>query len=213
MPVCSEFLAKRLGKISPATIRNEMTILTKEGFLLQPHTSSGRAPSEAAYRHYIEHLKIKNFVSREVKFLKNILTQRKTETPELILKRIAKQMSGAAEETILLAFDKNDFYYTGFNFLLNQPEFNNLNLIHDISEIIGRVDEILDGFLPTFNREELQIFLGESCPFGKECSLIAISTDFISGRETVIGLLGPLRMDYSKNIALMKNLKEILSKI
>lgn len=40
--------------ISPATIRNEMSDLEEMGFLIQPHTSSGRIPTDKAYRYYVD---------------------------------------------------------------------------------------------------------------------------------------------------------------
>jgi heat-inducible transcriptional repressor len=40
--------------VSPATIRNEMAFLEREGYLLRPHTSAGCIPSDKGYRHYVE---------------------------------------------------------------------------------------------------------------------------------------------------------------
>ncbi len=40
--------------VSPATIRNEMSDLEEMGFLIQPHTSSGRIPTDKAYRYYVD---------------------------------------------------------------------------------------------------------------------------------------------------------------
>jgi heat-inducible transcriptional repressor len=40
--------------VSPATIRNEMAYLEREGYLLRPHTSAGCVPSDKGYRHYVE---------------------------------------------------------------------------------------------------------------------------------------------------------------
>lgn len=56
-PVGSRTLSKRcnLG-ISPATIRNEMADLEELGFLVQPHTSSGRIPTQQAYRYYVDEI-------------------------------------------------------------------------------------------------------------------------------------------------------------
>ncbi len=42
--------------VSTATVRNDMAALDREGFLAQPHTSSGRAPTEKGYRFYVDHL-------------------------------------------------------------------------------------------------------------------------------------------------------------
>ena len=42
--------------VSSATIRNEMVILEEHGYLLQPHTSAGRVPTEQGYRYFVERL-------------------------------------------------------------------------------------------------------------------------------------------------------------
>jgi len=57
VPVGSETLVRRHGlRVSPATIRHEMVSLEDEGYLMQPHTSAGRIPSDKGYRYYVESL-------------------------------------------------------------------------------------------------------------------------------------------------------------
>ena len=53
--VPSQYVADKaeLG-VSPATIRNEMAYLEREGYLIRPHTSAGCIPSDKGYRHYVE---------------------------------------------------------------------------------------------------------------------------------------------------------------
>lgn len=54
-PVGSQALCKKF-KLSSATIRNEMAALEKLGYLEKNHVSSGRIPSEAGYKYYVDHL-------------------------------------------------------------------------------------------------------------------------------------------------------------
>ena len=56
-PVGSQTLTQKyqLG-VSSATVRNEMAELEAEGYLVQPHTSAGRIPSDAGYRTYVDRL-------------------------------------------------------------------------------------------------------------------------------------------------------------
>lgn len=54
-PVGSKVVSKTL-KCSSATVRNEMASLEDAGLLEKTHTSSGRVPSEAGYRYYVDHL-------------------------------------------------------------------------------------------------------------------------------------------------------------
>ena len=54
-PVGSRTLSKKATlNISPATIRNEMSDLEDMGLIEQPHTSSGRIPSDKGYRYYVD---------------------------------------------------------------------------------------------------------------------------------------------------------------
>lgn len=54
-PVGSQTISRTLRpSLSPATIRNVMVELEREGLLVQPHTSAGRVPTDLGYRHYVD---------------------------------------------------------------------------------------------------------------------------------------------------------------
>jgi heat-inducible transcriptional repressor len=56
-PVGSAAVARDPGlAVSPATVRNEMGALEQEGYLIQPHTSAGRVPTDKGYRFFVDHL-------------------------------------------------------------------------------------------------------------------------------------------------------------
>jgi heat-inducible transcriptional repressor len=56
-PVGSNMLVEKYHlPVSSATIRNEMAALEDEGYVVQPHTSAGRIPTDAGYRYYVEAL-------------------------------------------------------------------------------------------------------------------------------------------------------------
>ncbi|MBM3657843.1 MAG: heat-inducible transcription repressor HrcA [Actinobacteria bacterium] len=56
-PVGSSHVAAMPGiTVSAATIRNDMVALETEGYLVQPHTSAGRVPTDKGYRMYVDHL-------------------------------------------------------------------------------------------------------------------------------------------------------------
>ena len=57
LPVGSTHIADAPGvRVSPATVRNEMAVLEQEGYLVQPHTSAGRIPTDKGYRFFVDHL-------------------------------------------------------------------------------------------------------------------------------------------------------------
>jgi heat-inducible transcriptional repressor len=56
-PVGSTHIADAPGvHVSSATVRNEMAVLEQEGYLVQPHTSAGRIPTDKGYRFFVDHL-------------------------------------------------------------------------------------------------------------------------------------------------------------
>ena len=56
-PVGSRTISKYSDlQLSSATIRNEMSDLEEMGYIMQPHTSAGRIPSDKGYRFYVDQL-------------------------------------------------------------------------------------------------------------------------------------------------------------
>ena len=56
-PVGSAHIAQSAGiQVSPATVRSEMVAIERDGYLMQPHTSAGRIPTDKGYRFFVDHL-------------------------------------------------------------------------------------------------------------------------------------------------------------
>ena len=74
-PVGSRTISKYTDlKLSSATIRNEMSDLEEMGYILQPHTSAGRIPSDKGYRFYVD--QIMQEKEQEVTEVKELMIQR-----------------------------------------------------------------------------------------------------------------------------------------
>jgi len=71
--------------VSPATIRNEMSDLEDMGYLVQPHTSSGRIPTDKAYRYYVDDLwrKVKTSKNPNLDQLREIIEDKSSELDEI----------------------------------------------------------------------------------------------------------------------------------
>jgi len=67
VPVGSHALAAHLTSWSSATIRNELANLVDVGYLLQPHTSAGRIPSDRGYRYYVDFLMVEELLPAAVR--------------------------------------------------------------------------------------------------------------------------------------------------
>ena len=87
-PVGSRTISKYTDlNLSSATIRNEMADLEEMGYILQPHTSAGRIPSDQGYRFYVDTMMEEK--DREFVELKEMLLERQDKM-ETLLKQVAK---------------------------------------------------------------------------------------------------------------------------
>lgn len=90
-PVGSRTISKYSDlKLSSATIRNEMSDLEELGYIIQPHTSAGRIPSDKGYRFYVDHLMEEK--NREVDDMKKFVIEH-TEKVDQVLQQVAKMLA------------------------------------------------------------------------------------------------------------------------
>ena len=76
--------------LSSATIRNEMSDLEEMGYILQPHTSAGRIPSDAGYRLYVDRMMTEK--DQEVTEMKEMMIQRQDKM-ELLMKEVVRYLA------------------------------------------------------------------------------------------------------------------------
>ena len=118
-PVGSRTISKYTDlNLSSATIRNEMADLEELGYILQPHTSAGRIPSDKGYRFYVDHLMEEK--NREVDDMKQFVIEH-TEKMEQVLQKVAKVL--AANKIIPVSEPLDNETMLKLNILLN----SNLN--------------------------------------------------------------------------------------
>lgn len=90
-PVGSRTISKYTDlNLSSATIRNEMADLEETGYIIQPHTSAGRIPSDKGYRLYVD--KMLEEKEREVEEMKELLLEKEDKIDNL-LKQVAKVLA------------------------------------------------------------------------------------------------------------------------
>lgn len=204
-PVSSGVLVEKYKlDISPATVRNEMMELEEEGYIYQPHTSAGRVPTETAYELFLAEIKDvkkkKDLKETETEILEKLF--RRDETAFRQTAKMIAEMSGGA---VFWAFHKNDLYYTGLSNLFAQPEFNKVDMVCDVSAIIDRMEEIIDDIFEDLEAGG-QILVGSKNPFGNFLSTVLVKYKD-NNVSSIFGILGPMRMDYARNLALVEFIK------
>ncbi len=210
-PVGSNQIVTSRGlEVSSATVRNDLAELEDLGFLTHPHTSAGRIPTEQGWRYFLEHIKTDGkLASAEAKSLAAGLERAKANGVNPA-KGLAKALADLSETAVMVGFGPHDVYYTGLSYLFNQPEFENPEYVHELSAVVDHLDEAMADVFQRPFRQEVEVFLGSDNPFGKECSVLCTAIALPDDRSGILGILGPLRLDYAGNIARLKFARSLL---
>ena len=103
-PVGSRTVSKYTDlNLSSATIRNEMSDLEEMGYILQPHTSAGRIPSDKAYRLYVDTILQRK--DEEVSDMKELMVE-KADKIDLLLQQVAKLLAQNTNYTSMVTKPK-----------------------------------------------------------------------------------------------------------
>ncbi len=203
--------------LSPATIRNEMADLEAMGFIVQPHTSAGRIPTDLGYRYYVDHL----MKSRQ-------LTVKEEEVISEGLKRIHRDVEEALHQTLrtlshLLEYasvvatlsNKTRVYSSGFSHMLKQPEFSDVKYTRHVMEVVEEEDLMAEMVREYTTEKGITIRIGSENKFKevKDCSVVMSSYEMKNAAAGGIGVIGPTRMSYARVAGILENISRRLDHI
>lgn len=201
--------------MSPATIRNDMATLEKQGLIYQPHTSAGRVPTSLGYRKFVNELadvekaeeKARQIVNRVFREYQKEKAREKIYDAVSIISKASENVSFATLP------DNNRTFYLGLANVLKQPEFSRDPIqARQVVEVL----ENNNNFLNLLNKLDLDnnthVFIGDENIIEniRSCSLI-VKKYQIEGYQGYLGLLGPTRMDYPFFTALVEEIGKLLS--
>jgi heat-inducible transcriptional repressor len=212
-PVGSTLLAK-LFNVSSATIRAEMAELERHGFIMQPHTSAGRVPTDTGYRFYVNSLNEESSVKLPEGRAEKALAARVQQAgaPERMI-RNATDTLVELTHNLGLATIGNQLYISGLSNLFGQPEFIGGAQVQQIAQLLDNLDPWLREAAPN---EPLSVYIGQENPVGRSAGASLIISRFRSpfSDRSYIGTLGPTRQSYRDVMALVsragRELEEVL---
>ena len=145
-PVGSRTISKYTDlNLSSATIRNEMSDLEELGYILQPHTSAGRIPSDKGYRFYVDHLMEEK--DKEVADMKAFVIEH-TEKMDQVLQQVAKLLAVNTNYETMITSPQTHHSKVKFLQLSNVDEHNILVVVvlegNLVKNKIIPVDEPID---------------------------------------------------------------------
>ena len=218
-PVASEILNSkyRIG-VSSATIRNDFVILTEEGYLYKPYISSGRIPTDKAWKFFIDTIfedENDSFEQWEEK-LKDQVLKIKPKPKEHInfIKEIKKLLDIISEESHSLSFcyllQEDEIIKQGLKYMfaeMIEEESLSCEFFQQIAESLERLDEKLKNIKID---ESPLVLIGKDNPFVRSdqfSSLLSV----VSRPRAILGILGPKRMPYKRNIAILRAITNLTS--
>ena len=201
-PVGSRTLSKMLDmNISPATIRNEMADLEEMGYLYHPHTSSGRVPSDKAYRLYVNRMMDKYELEQsEKQRIKRELKAHITEMEKTVrhASELLSDMTNLTSFASLEDMRDMNLFLQGMTRIFAHPEYSRIDQARMFLEMVDDRDRFATEVAS--RREGLTITIG-----GENSERIAPGSTIISATYSVdgqrvgkLGVIGPTRMKYSE---------------
>ncbi|MDB5163641.1 MAG: Transcriptional regulator [Candidatus Saccharibacteria bacterium] len=210
-PVGSSLLAKAFS-VSSATVRAEMAQLEEHGFIMQPHTSAGRVPTDKGYRYYVNNLHAQK-PSMADRRGERALTARLAEgnVPERTIRNAVDTLVELTHN-LGLATIGDQLYMSGLSNLFGQPEFMNRNQVQEVARLLDNLEPWIREAAPN---EPLSVFIGRENPIGRGagCSLIISRFRSPYSDRSYIGMLGPTRQSYRDVMTLVQHAGEALEEV
>ncbi len=211
-PVGSEDVNSKYGfGVSSATIRNEMMALEDMGYIEQPHTSAGRIPTDFGYRYFVNELMKRFELSlQQQQFLKEqVLSLQKAHQD--IGRSIAKLLASQTDQAAF-ALLPDETSATGLANILSQPGADKKSMV-EVAEFFDNIDGYSNKMLTDFLKSRPEALIGKEhrLPQIANYSLIVSKVALPSGKQGIIGIIGPKSMRYDKNMTLIEYVAKILS--
>lgn len=199
--------------VSPATIRNEMAALVKEGYLDKPHTSAGRVPTTQGLRLFLEELMneeedldvmTKTQVRQQLhhsRFSKEDLIREALQT----LTRISGNPS--------VALIGSEIYYAGLSEMLDIPEFQEIDNLKRILKVLENYSQLSTMFNRDKENKQVRVLIGEETEIDdfQDYAVIFAPLTLHAEQQGYIAVVGPNRMPYQRIIPAVKYVAETIS--
>jgi len=196
--------------VSSATIRNEMVKLMALGLLEKNHISSGRLPTDQALRLYVSKIvdrsSLNPLVSVEIR--QGIFRDRFSK--DIVIKSILQILAKETDSVVFLILD-DDVRYYGLANILAFDEFQSIEKIKSVISILED-DVFLKNMAQKYAGSGVSLLIGGESGVGtlQDCAMAFTKIPFWGKNESYVGVIGSKRMDYSKVIPALREIKTSL---
>ncbi len=211
-PVGSDTIDKKFNiGVSPATIRNEMVQLTKQGYLQKGHSSAGRAPTPLAMKLYVNEL----MKERELSVADEVSAKEKVwkskDHYERLLQEVTKVIANKTRSLGIALTDDGQLYHAGYANLLQMPEFYDIDVMRHVLSLIEEIPLLEEIFEFGANENPVRIVYGAEMgnKFLAQIGFIYMTVK-TGDKSCNIGVLGSARFDYPYVIPMMRYMRGLI---
>jgi len=187
--------------ISPATVRSEMLKLDELGYLEQPHTSAGRIPTDQGYRFFVDNAVNEVLLNRnERDRIQELFAHN---TIEDFARELSRTIAHITRAFTAIGTDDDVLTDRGFTEILDEPEFQDINHVKQFGRLMDVLDEDMQSLAEDHGE---RILIGVENPMKEARPYTMMITHWThpKGFKGFLTIVGPRRMDYQKNISLIR---------
>ncbi len=211
-PVGSDTIDRKFNiGVSPATIRNEMVYLTKQGYLVKSHTSAGRVPTPMAMRLFVNELmKERELSVADEVGAKEKIWQYRNEVDDLLYESV--RVLADKSHALGVAFTPDHrLVHSGYANLLNMPEFYDIKVMRHVLALIEEERLMDEVFAFGISENPVHVVFGHDLGNANLEPVSILYMDIeTGGRHCKLGVLGSFRFDYPYIIPMMKYFKGLI---
>lgn len=210
-PVSSLELEKKHNfGIKPAMLRIEMEKLSGGGYLSQPFVSSGRVPTDKAYRFFVDGILAKRVPEfAGIKAISIVMEREREDLFKLAMETVRFLAHSSSSLALFNLPERGILLKDGWEEIVKEPEFEDRNFFTGFTDFLNEFEEESSNL--EIN-EGINVFVGQENRLDKsgDFSLIVCSCRLPGNQKGVLSLAGPKRMAYKRNISLVDSLIKIL---
>jgi transcriptional regulator of heat shock response len=210
-PVASRDLVEKYNfEVSPATIRSEMAVLEDQGFITQPHTSSGRVPTDVGFRYFVNELmdRVKLSIKERDRLREEVVKLHMANAE--IGRRLAKLLTDHSDQASFALFPE-EISTMGLSKVLDNAALPPEDA-REIARFFDEIDQYASNMIKEYSGKSPEAYIGKELKLSKmsDHSMIISGLTLPSGKKGVVGLIGPKSMKYEKNLSLMEYIAKLI---
>lgn len=210
-PVSSKILVEEWGfTYSPATIRNDMAEMEEDGWIAQPHPSSGRIPTEHGYQYYVEHFIDHPSLSASSRTLLAHIAHTRVHSAQASARAMARAIADITGEMVIVSFHKDWYVLAGISYLFHKPEFLERDEMVALSDTLDHVEDVFEDLRQRMETR-IAVFIGTQNSISSSCT--ALLSPYGDHQNGIVGILGPMRMNYEHNLAVLEYIDQLLQHV